>query len=131
MRLVIDASFSPTVSGKSPCKSDLDSTYIPRAFSPPYTKTKNLHVHEAPASSEEDQIVRPKRLMIWFSWRPKDGTNSCRGVRDVGSIVATQDLFPSSRSETCGQRSSGLYHRGCIGRFQKVDCTLARIGAVC
>jgi hypothetical protein len=54
----------------------------------PYTRTKDLHVHKAPASSEEDQIVRPKRLVIWFSWRPKDGANSCRGVRDVGSIEA-------------------------------------------
>jgi hypothetical protein len=31
--------------------------------------------------------------MIWFGWRPKAATNSfsCRGVRDVGSIIATHD----------------------------------------
>jgi hypothetical protein len=43
--------------------------YVPRAFSPPYTRTKNLHVHRVPAN-DEDQIVRPERLMIWFQLVP-------------------------------------------------------------
>jgi hypothetical protein len=93
----------------------------------PYTRTKNLHVHKAPAS-EEDQIVRPKRLVIWFSWRPKDGTNSCRGVRDVGSIVvATQDpiLREDLRPEGSGQVDSITL---AVVEGLKVECTLARIG---
>ena len=122
--------FPPTVSGNLTwCKSDLGTrrTFREHSLSALY-QTQNLQVHEAQAN-EEDQIVRPKRLMIWFSWRPKrwyelmQGRTGCgQDNRDLRTHLPG-DLRPVGS----GQVDSTTLD---VVEDSKVECTLARIGAV-